>query len=88
MTFNGYKPKGSVVTEDRSRNGVRFIVTTHYDALGEKTGTTVDASCDCYGSDFRIHSDSDCLNRKRQIRAGKKPLREALDEELFGGGTK
>jgi hypothetical protein len=40
--------------EDQSRNGVRVIVTRH------KDGTTVDASCSCFGIPGRTHSSTSC----------------------------
>lgn len=53
--------KPRVTTEDQSKNGVRVIVHRYPD------GSTVDAGCGCFGSDFRAHSRVDCPNRLRQI---------------------
>lgn len=50
------------VTEDQSRNGVRVLV---HRVPGQ--GTTVDADCSCFGSDFRAHSRTDCPNRQRLL---------------------
>ena len=43
--------------EDRSRNGVKVLVTR------SKDGSTVDASCQCFGLKTRAHSVSNCPNR-------------------------
>ena len=53
--------KPRVTIEDQSKNGVRVIV--HRSA----EGSTVDADCECFGSNFRVHSREDCPNRLRQI---------------------
>lgn len=66
MTFKGYKPQPVTVTEDLSKNGVRFVVTRHYGPDGKSMGSTVDASCQCYGSDYAVHSNAECQNFKRQ----------------------
>jgi hypothetical protein len=50
----------NVTSEDQSRNGVRVLV-RRFDG-----GTTVEADCSCFGSDFRVHSQPDCPNRLRQ----------------------
>ncbi len=47
-----------VTEEDQSRNGVRVIVTRYKDG-----GTTVDASCSCFGSNMRAHNNPSCTNR-------------------------
>jgi len=47
---------------DQSRNGVRVIVSRY------PNGTTVDASCQCFGAEFRSHSTTDCRLFKRQQR--------------------
>lgn len=39
------------------RNGVRVAVTQWPD------GRVVDASCQCFGSPFRVHSNAHCPNR-------------------------
>ncbi len=53
-------------TEDQSKNGVRVIVHRYHD------GSTVDASCACFGSDFRAHSTTSCPNFKRQEESAKR----------------
>lgn len=50
--------------EDQSKNGVRVIVTRW-----KSGGTTVDATCQCFGSDFRCHSNPSCPNLHRQENA-------------------
>lgn len=50
--------------EDQSRNGVRVIVYRF------KNGSTaVDASCQCFGHTFRLHSSENCPLLRR-LRAG------------------
>ena len=39
---------------DQSRNGVSVVVRRYAD------GTTVEASCQCYGEEFRSHSTTEC----------------------------
>jgi hypothetical protein len=46
----------NVEVEDQSKNGVRVVVRRYPD------GTTVEASCDCFGTDFRTHSNTGCPN--------------------------
>lgn len=53
--------KPRFTTEDQSKNGVRVI------AHRSAEGSTVDADCECFGSNFRVHSREDCPNRLRQI---------------------
>lgn len=42
------------VREDQSQNGVRVIVHRF------KNGTVVEASCQCFGTLFRLHSNESC----------------------------
>ncbi len=51
--------------QNKTRNGVRVIVTRHYDSNGQ-TGSTVDASCTCFGYPFRTHNNSWCPNLKEE----------------------
>jgi hypothetical protein len=60
----GHKLPG-VWKEDQSRNGVRVIVTHHRNG-----GTTVDASCSCFGSPMRAHDHDSCPNRLRLLATG------------------
>lgn len=46
------------VTKSTVRNGVRVKVTRWADG----SGTTVEASCQCFGSPFRVHSHMLCPN--------------------------
>lgn len=48
------------VTETKYVNGVRVTTTQH------EEGRTVDASCQCFGSDFRVHSTTTCPNLRKQ----------------------
>lgn len=45
---------GVLETEDQSKNGVKVKVHKF------KSGTTVDASCSCFGNKNRAHSNTDC----------------------------
>lgn len=49
------------ITEDQSKNGVHVIVRIFAD------GRTVEASCECHGTEFRMHSTEHCPNRLRII---------------------
>lgn len=55
------------VVEDQSRNGVRVIVYRY-----EGRGTVVDASCQCFGSRFRLHSSDTCPLLLRMRGGGKR----------------
>lgn len=48
--------KRPVTFRDQSKNGVRVIVYVH------DGGTTVNASCQCFGSTRRTHSNVNCPN--------------------------
>jgi hypothetical protein len=50
-------------TIDQSKNGVTVKVTRWVDKDGV-LGTSVEASCQCFGSPTRLHSDARCPNRK------------------------
>ena len=50
------------VREDQSRNGVKVIV------LRFKSGTVVQATCQCFGAPFRLHSNEQCPLLRRQRR--------------------
>lgn len=53
------------VTTSSVRNGVRVKVTRWADG----SGTTVEASCQCFGSPFRPHSVVSCPNRAPEDRS-------------------
>lgn len=49
--------------EDQSRNGVRVHVTRHVEVSWsgvDQVGLTVEADCQCFGSEERVHSREDC----------------------------
>jgi hypothetical protein len=64
---------------NQDRNGVRVRVTKY--AGG---GSTVDASCQCFGMEFRVHSTSTCPNRLRLIaeHERKRVLNSYIDEVI------
>lgn len=45
------------------RKGVTVTVTKWFGADGEPSGSTVEASCSCYGQPHRVHSLESCPNR-------------------------
>ena len=45
------------------RKGVTVTVTKWFTDDGEPSGSTVEATCSCYGHDFRTHSVESCPNR-------------------------
>lgn len=51
-----------IVSEDQSQNGVSVKVTRAYTPAGEFIGSTVDASCQCFGHPRRVHSNIFCSN--------------------------
>lgn len=51
------------VIEDFSRNGVKVKKYTWPDG-----NTSVQADCQCFGYDFRMHSRMDCPNRLRIVK--------------------
>jgi len=61
------KVRGAYSVTDQSRNGVRVRVTRHYSRTGRAEGTTVQASCSCYGSPNRVHLDENCPWRLKQL---------------------
>ena len=52
--------------EDQSRNGVKVIVTRF-----EAGGTTVDADCQCFGIQGRVHSSMLCPLRLKAMETRK-----------------
>lgn len=50
------------VPEMRVLNGVRTVVWRW-----PSGGTTVEATCSCFGTSFRVHDRMDCPNRVRLI---------------------
>lgn len=52
------------VVENQSRNGVRVRVFRF-----KSGGTVVDAACQCFGYEFRLHSTERCPLRLRLLRS-------------------
>lgn len=65
----GPRPGGKPATEDQSLNGVRVIVRRN------ENGSIVDADCQCFGSEMRMHSNPACPNLKRLTRLRNAGLR-------------
>lgn len=67
------KPDSGQVGDQRYRiertkkNGVRVKITHWFDEQGS-LGRVVEADCDCYGNDRRLHSSCACPNLRRQER--------------------
>jgi len=67
--------KHTFVVEDQSQNGVKVIV-------HRKDGcSSVDASCDCFGTPFRAHSDPNCPVFLKQKSAGQMTVRTLTTEQ-------
>ena len=49
-----------MTVEDLTRNGVRVIRRRFFDKKGQLLGSTVEANCDCYGLENRMHTTQWC----------------------------
>lgn len=62
MSNNTAEPK-RWTSETTVKNGVIVTVTRWYTLDNQLSGTTVEASCSCYGQPHRVHSLESCPNR-------------------------
>ena len=52
----------AVVKTKTTKNNIIVIKTKFFDSSNNLTGSAIESSCNCFGLQFRTHSNSACKN--------------------------